>query len=59
VSAVDREAEDAIVSRSRRKPETSYVFMIRVTGGGTFPFDMLRHDNCVPLSEQDSNAMLS
>jgi hypothetical protein len=30
-------------------------FKIEVTGGGAFPIDMLRYDQCSPYSETDSH----
>ena len=30
---------------------------ITVSGSGTFPYDMLRYDRCVPATESDSYVM--
>lgn len=37
--------------------ETRYITVFVVEGGGDFPFDMLRYDQCYPASESDAHAM--
>jgi len=36
-----------------------YVLYILVEGRGNFPIDMLRYDNCVPITETDAGAITS
>lgn len=33
--------------------------LVQVTGGGIFPFDMLRYDQCWPFSEPDSTKLVT
>lgn len=45
---------------TRRKlwdKQTRYVTTLVVEGGGEFPLDMLRYDQCYPASESDAHAM--
>jgi hypothetical protein len=39
------------------KTHKYYAMLLTVEVSGTFPYDMLRYDNCVPATETDSGKM--
>ena len=37
--------------------ETKYFYQFSVMGKGRFPFDMLRYDQCFPMSGEDAESL--